>query len=106
MILVEPIIFPTGLVLAITQSVVFAYYVGYALLFERVYDFTQFNVGMAFGPLIVGTLLAGPVVALFDRLTYQKARAEALRTGATVAPEKRLYPAMLGSITLPVSLFW
>jgi MFS family permease len=106
MILVEPIIFPTGLVLAITQSIVMAYYVGYALLFEKVYGFSQFKVGMAFGPLIVGALLAVPVVAILDKLMYQKARAEALRLGKTVAPEKRLYPAMLGSITLPISLFW
>jgi hypothetical protein len=106
MMVVEPIIFPTGLVLAVTQSVVFAYYVGYALLFERVYGFSQFKVGMAFGPLVVGSLLAVPVVALFDKLTYQKAREEALSLGKTVAPEKRLYPAMLGSITLPISLFW
>ena len=61
---------------------------------------------MAFGPLVVGSLLAVPVVGLFDKLTYQKAREEALRSGRTVAPEKRLYPAMLGSITLPISLFW
>ncbi|KAH8783658.1 major facilitator superfamily domain-containing protein [Hyaloscypha finlandica] len=106
MILVEPIIFPTGLVLAITQSIVMTYYVGYALLFEKVYGFSQFKVGMAFGPLIVGALLAVPVVAILDKLMYQKARVEALRLGKTVAPEKRLYPAMLGSITLPISLFW
>ena len=92
--------------LAVAQSVIMAYYVGYALLFERVYGFSQFKVGMAFGPLVVGAFLAVPVVALFDKLLYQKARAEALRLGKTVAPEKRLYPAMLGSITLPVSLFW
>jgi hypothetical protein len=106
MMIIEPIIFPTGLVLAITQSVVFAYYIAYALLFERVYGFSQFKVGMAFGPLVVGTLLAVPVLALFDKLTYQKARAEALRLGKTVTPEKRLYPAMLSSFTLPLSLFW
>jgi MFS family permease len=106
MMIVEPIIFPTGLVLVITQSVVFAYYIAYALLFERVYGFSQFRVGMVFGPLVLGTLLAVPVVTLFDKLTYQKARAEALRLGKTVAPEKRLYPAMLSSFTLPISLFW
>ncbi|KAN0104562.1 MFS general substrate transporter [Hyaloscypha variabilis] len=106
MMFVEPIIFPTALVLSVAQSVVFAYYVGYALLFERVYGFSQYKVGMAFGPLVVGSLLAIPVVALFDKLTYQKARTEALRLGKKVAPEKRLYPAMLGSITLPISLFW
>ncbi|KAE8443226.1 hypothetical protein EG329_002094 [Mollisiaceae sp. DMI_Dod_QoI] len=106
MIIVEPLILPSGLVLAVTQSIIFAYYVGYALLFEKVYNFSQFHVGMAFVPLLVGSLLAVPVVAAFDRLTYQKARAHAIASGTTVHPETRLYPAMLGVILLPISLFW
>ena len=91
--------------MAVTQSVVFAYYVAYAILFEDVYKFSQYQVGMAFGPILVGGVLAVPAVAVFDRLTYQKARAAAIRSGTTVLPEKRLYPAMLGVILLPISLF-
>ncbi|CZR66736.1 related to TPO4-Proposed vacuolar polyamine transporter [Phialocephala subalpina] len=106
MIIIEPIVFPTSLVLAVTQSVVFAYYINYALLYERVYHFTQYQVGMAFGALLVGSFVSIPIIAAFDKLTYQKARSEALRLGKTVAPEMRLYPAMVGSITLPISLFW
>ncbi len=106
MIVVEPIVLPTGLVLAVTQSVVFAYYVAYAVLFEEVYGFTQYQVGMSFAPLLVGSVLAIPVVAIFDKLTYQKARAQALASGRSVAPELRLYPAMLGGVLLPASLFW
>jgi hypothetical protein len=74
-------------------------------LFEKVYGFDQYKVGMAFGPLVVGSLIAVPVVALFSKLAYQNARAEALRLERTVAPEKRLYPVMLGSITLPICCF-
>lgn len=57
----------------------FACYVGCKLLFERVYSFDQYKVGMAFGPLVVGSLLASRIVAAFDKFTYEKARAEALR---------------------------
>lgn len=106
MTLVEPIILPSGLVLSVTQSVVFAYYVAYAVMFEDVYGFSQFQVGMTFGALVVGSIIAVPTLALFDRLTYQKARAEAIRSGTTVAPEIRLYPAMLSAFLLPISLFW
>ena len=102
MMIVEPIVFPTGLVLAVTQSVVFAYYIAYALLFESVYGFTQYQVGMAFTPLLIGTLLAVPVVALFDKLTYRRV----VERGGKVRPELRLFPAMLGSVLLPASLFW
>lgn len=106
MIIVEPIIFPTGMVLAVTQSIVYCYYIAYALLFEEVYGFTQYQSGMAFGALVVGGVVAVPVIGLFDKLTYQKAREEAIGLGTTVAPEKRLYPAMLSSFTTPISLFW
>ncbi|KAF7903893.1 hypothetical protein EAF00_001227 [Botryotinia globosa] len=106
MLLVEPTVFPTGLVMAITQSVVFSYLVSYANLFEKTYQQTPYEVGMAFCPLIIGSVTALPTIAIFDRLFYRKPRNEAIRTGTKVAPEKRLYPAMLGSITLPISLFW
>lgn len=106
MIIVEPIVFPTGMVLAVTQSIVFCYYIAYALLFEEVYGFSQYQSGMAFGALAVGSVIAVPVIGLFDKLTYQKAREEAIRLGTTVAPENRLYPAMLSSFITPISLFW
>lgn len=60
---------------------------------------------MAFAPLLVGAILAVPVLALFDKLTYQKAREYAIASGATVLPERRLYPAMLSVILFPISLF-
>ncbi|KAI9646431.1 hypothetical protein NHQ30_004423 [Ciborinia camelliae] len=106
MLLVEPTVFPTGLVMAITQSVVFSYFVSYAALFQKIYHHSPYEVGMAFCPLIIGSMIAIPTIAIFDRLFYRKPRNEAIRTGTKVAPEKRLYPAMLGSITLPISLFW
>jgi hypothetical protein len=92
--------------LAISQSIIYFYYIIYAILFENVYHFTEYQVGMAFSPLLVGAVLALPVMGVFDKVTYQKARAEAIRCGNIVAPEKRLYPAMLSSFTLPISLFW
>lgn len=106
MLLVEPTVFPTGLVMAITQSVVFSYFVSYATLFQKTYHHTPYEVGMAFFPLMIGSITAVPTIAIFDRLFYRKPRNEAIRTGTKVAPEERLFPAMLGSITLPISLFW
>ncbi|KHJ33553.1 putative mfs transporter [Erysiphe necator] len=106
MLLVEPILFPTGLVLAITQSVIFSYYIAYAYLFESVYGFTQIQVGMTFAPLVLGSLLAVPVVVLCDKCLYQKALRQAFDQNRKIAPEERLYPAMMSSFTMPISLFW
>jgi hypothetical protein len=61
---------------------------------------------MSFGPVLVGSVLAVPFLAFFDRFMYQPAVAEAARLGKTVAPEKRLYPSMLGVVLFPISLFW
>ena len=80
-------------------------YVIYAILFEQVYHFSQYQAGLTFAPLLVGGLIAVPVMGLFDRLTYQTARAEAIRSDTEVQPEKRLYPAMLSVILFPISLF-
>jgi hypothetical protein len=102
----QQIVFPVSFILAISQSIIFANYVIYAILFEDVYNFTEYQVGMAFSPLLAGSVLAVPVVAVFDKVTYQKARSEAILSGTVVAPEKRLFPAMLASFTLPTSLFW
>lgn len=106
MLIVEPVIFPTGLIMAVTQSVVFAYYVAYAMLFELVYGFTQYQVGMCFAPLLVGSVLALPVMLWFEKKTYEPARRRAVQKGVEVLPEMRLFPAMLGAVLLPISLFW
>ena len=106
MMLVEPIIFPSSFVLAITQAVLLAYYAAYVALFEQEYGFSQYQVGMAFGPLLVGSVLAVPIVAVFDKKMCQPVRTEAIASESEISSEKRLFPAMLGSITLPISIFW
>ncbi|POS86795.1 hypothetical protein EPUL_001755, partial [Erysiphe pulchra] len=106
MLFVEPVLFPTGFVLALTQSVIFSYYVAYAYLFQSVYGFSQVQVGMTFAPLVLGSLLAVPVVVLCDKYLYQKALRQARLQERAIAPEERLYPAMMSSFTMPISLFW
>ena len=44
---------------------------------------------MAFSPHLIGSVLAVPVVAVFDKVTYQKARSEAILSGTVVAPERK-----------------
>lgn len=60
---------------------------------------------MTFAPLLIGSVIAVPILGAFDRMTYQKARVVAIRSGTEVKPEKRLYPAMLSAFLLPISLF-
>ncbi|RKF83052.1 putative transporter [Golovinomyces cichoracearum] len=106
MLFVEPILFPTGLVLAVTQSVIFSYYIAYASIFEGVYGFTQLQVAITFVPLAIGSLFAVPVVVLCDKYLYQKLPRAVREQGSIKSPEDRLYPAMVSSFTMPISLFW
>jgi hypothetical protein len=80
--------------------------VAYTLLFRDVYHFTNYQCGLAFAPLLVGSVVAMPIVLVLDKVTYQKAALIAKQSGGKVAPEKRLYPVMLSAILLPISLFW
>ncbi|KAJ5642264.1 MFS general substrate transporter [Penicillium lividum] len=97
MLLVEPIIFPTTAIVTMSQVVIFILYASYPVVLERIYGFSPYQVGLAFLPLLVGSLLAAPVLGLVDR------RKRAL---ANPTPEDNLPGAMLAAILLPTSIFW
>jgi MFS family permease len=106
MFFVEPLVWPTALVQAVSQAILFCFYVAYPLILKGVYQFSDYEVGLAFLPLFIGSLLAVPVVAFFDKTKYQKEKELAAQEGRPVNPEARLYPAMVGCILEPISLFW
>jgi hypothetical protein len=105
MMLVEPLVFPSGLVLAVLNTILYSYYVAYTFLFQEAYHFTPYQVGMAFTPILAGTILALPCMSYFDKTIYQKARVEAIASETEVEPEKRLHASILGVTIMPVSLF-
>lgn len=106
MLAVEPIIFPTALISSISISMVFFFYVAFPLVFEELYAFSPCHVGLSFLSLFVGSMLGLVIMSVLDKRAYQVAKAKAESEGRSVQPEERLYPAMLGGILLPVTLFW
>jgi hypothetical protein len=103
---VEPLVFPSGLVLAVLNAILYSYYVACTILFQKEYHFILYQVGMTFTTILVGTILALPCMSYFDKTVYQKARAEAIASWTEVEPEKRLHASILGVTIMPVSLFW
>lgn len=77
----------------------------YALASEMIYNFTHYKIGMTFGAGLVGSVLAMPVLGFFKKKSYELAVAKAAQAVTVVAPEKRLYPVMLGVVLLPISMF-
>ncbi|KAJ6125914.1 MFS general substrate transporter [Penicillium samsonianum] len=80
-----------------SQIVIFILYAGFLVVLERTYQFSPYQVGLAFLPFLVGTLLAAPVLSMVDRRKRRLARS---------VPEDNLPGAMLAAILLPISLLW
>ncbi|RSL84887.1 hypothetical protein CEP51_003614 [Fusarium floridanum] len=107
MLLVEPVIFPTALVSAIAQGVVFCLYAAYPLILSTAYSFNLAQIGLSFLPMFVGNVLAVPVLGIIDRSTAVREHFSATdAVGSTLLPERRLGGAILGGILMPISLFW
>ncbi|KAK4941078.1 hypothetical protein LTR66_014842, partial [Elasticomyces elasticus] len=94
---VEPIILPTAAIVTMSQIVIFILYAGFPVVLERNYQFSPYQVGLAFLPMLVGTLLAAPVLSMVDRRKRRLNRS---------VPEDNLPGAMLAAILLPISLLW
>lgn len=106
MIAVEPIVLYSSLMSAVYQAVLYCLYIAFPLVFQKVYRFTAYQVGLIFLPLLIGSGLGVGVIIVFDRVKYRLALVEAEKRGISVLPEERLWPALFGSVVMPASLFW
>lgn len=108
MLVIEPIVTFFSLYVGFNIGVVFGFFDAFPIVFGGVYHFDSGEVGLAFLGLGLGCCLGVLTYVVADRLTYQKQYQISLREGreGAVFPEHRLYSAMIGSIALPISLFW
>ncbi|KAK0277036.1 hypothetical protein LTS00_014312 [Friedmanniomyces endolithicus] len=107
MLATEPIVMFFSLYNAFTFSVLFAFFAAYPYTFESVYGFNTWQYGLTFLGIGLGVLLAVLTNIVIDQLIYTKKTAQALKEGRHMAaPEHRLYCAMVGSVGIPIGLFW
>jgi hypothetical protein len=108
MILTEPIVFFFSLYTAFNFSVLFAFFAAFPIVFEGVYGFDAGFTGLAFLGIGLGCCLGVVTAIVTDRLLYHKEHHKSHKEGraGVVAPEHRLYIAMMGSLGLPIGLFW
>ena len=108
MLVVEPIVTFLTLYVAFNFGVVFGFFEAFPLVFIGVYHFDSGQAGLPFLSLGLGACLGVIAFVIVDRYTYQKQYQASIRAGreGKVPPEHRLYPAMMGSVALPISLFW
>jgi O-antigen/teichoic acid export membrane protein len=81
----------------------FSFFGSYSYVFALIYHFNPRQIGLAFLGLLIGFLFAVASFGIFDATLYRKAASKA---NGRPAPEHRLYAAMLGSLMLPIGLFW
>jgi MFS family permease len=102
MLFTEYIVLSFSIYIAFNFAVLFGFLPAIPLIFTNVYHFTSEQSGLPFLGIFIGSALAVPTSVIIDRLIYQPMKA---RHGV-VAPEHRLYGAMIGSFGLPIGLFW
>ncbi|KDN72105.1 putative major facilitator superfamily transporter [Colletotrichum sublineola] len=104
MMFTEPIVSLICLYVACEFATLFSFFAALPYVFSTVYGFGIEQQGLVFFSIAVGCMLGALTVLLCNAILYlpQTKRHPPQRT----PPEHRLYPAMLGSIGLPLGLFW
>ncbi|TKW53541.1 Polyamine transporter 4 [Colletotrichum tanaceti] len=101
MLLTEVIVSSLAVYAAFAYAMVFSYFSSASYVLRRLYGFNLREVGLSFISVIIGYLLASLLYYFLDT----RFRVPAARAG-TSTPEQRLYSALVGSVMLPVALFW
>lgn len=104
MLLTEPIVAFICLYVACEFATLFSFFAAIPLIFESVYGFSLEDSGLAFLAIVVSCLLGALIVLLCDVFLYRRQATK--YPSHKIPPEYRLYPALLGSVGLPIGLFW
>lgn len=103
----EPILILFGLYLTMVYIVLFTFLTGYTYIFTDIYGLSQGMTGVCFVGQMVGVLSCSLLIPLNMHLRKRDiARAKKIGPDVKVAPESRLYWAMIGGPAVPISLFW
>lgn len=108
MLFTEPIVFFLSLYTGFNFSILFGFFDAFPIVFEGVYHFNGGLSGLTFLGIAMGCCIAVITAIVVNRLFYhpQYLRSHQEGRNGAVAPEHRLYVAMMGSIGLPIGLFW
>ncbi|KAK4123426.1 MFS general substrate transporter [Parathielavia appendiculata] len=98
----EPIVFLTAIYIAIIYGTLYLLFAAFPIVFQQQRGWSAGIGGLAFIGVAVGMLFA-VAIAMVDNRRYVRVAAA---HGGRAPPEARLPPAILGSVLLPVGLFW
>jgi multidrug resistance protein len=98
----EPIVLLLSIYMAIIYGTLYMMFAAFPIVFQQQRGWSPGIGGLAFIGVMIGMMIA-VVYSIWDNKRYQKTEA---RYNGKAPPEARLPPTMLGSIFLPVGLFW
>lgn len=104
MLAIEPITTLFCLYSALEFATLFSFFAAIPYVFQEVYHFSMEQVGLVFISIIIGCVLGAITLILCNKYFYLPQVAK--YPPHQVPPEHRLYAAMIGSIGLPLGLFW
>ncbi|CAG7928982.1 unnamed protein product [Penicillium olsonii] len=104
MLIAEPIVAFISLYVACELATLFSFFGAIPLVFQGVYHMSLEVSGLIFLAIVIGCLLAVVTILLCNLFFYLPQTAR--YPGQQVPPEHRLYPALIGSLGLPIGLFW
>lgn len=103
MMVLEPLVAFLSIYTGFAFAMMFSFFGSYNFVFQSIYHFGQKDIGLTFLGILIGFIFAVLSFGIFDATLYRRALVKA---AGMPAPEHRLYSAMLGSIFLPIGLFW
>ncbi|TWU72082.1 hypothetical protein ED733_003867 [Metarhizium rileyi] len=103
MLFAEPIVTFICLYVAVNFGVLFSFFAGVPYTFGLVYHFSLESSGLVFLSIAIGCIVGFLTIIICDIFIYRKKLA--LFPYLQTPPEYRLYPAMIGSLGLPIGLF-
>ncbi|KAK3313887.1 major facilitator superfamily domain-containing protein [Apodospora peruviana] len=98
----EPIVFLSSVYIAIIYGTLYLMFAAFPIVFQQYRGWTPGIGGLAFVGVAVG-MMAGVMYAMFDNKRYIRVAGQ---HDGNAPPEARLPPAIVGSVLLPVGLFW
>ncbi|KAL7941258.1 major facilitator superfamily transporter [Trichoderma barbatum] len=104
MLAIEPITTLFCLYSALEFATLFSFFAAIPFVFQEVYHFSMEQVGLVFISIVIGCILGAITLILCNKYFYLPQVAK--YPPHQVPPEHRLYAAMIGSIGLPLGLFW
>ena len=99
----EPIVLLLSIYMAVIYGTLYMLFGAFPIVFQQGRGWSQGIGGLAFIGVAVG-MIAAVCYSIWDNKRYNKA-IEASPSGIA-APEARLPPALVGSIAMPIGLFW